>query len=99
MEFSSFKKAVEGYTFDLLKPPKNDDAYQQVRGQQATAGMRGIALLRRQCASAAAVPICPAQGGLFIFDGEEIVYAHKDQGTADHAPMEEVLEACCGVAA
>ncbi len=30
MEFSSFKKAVEGYTFDLLKPPKNDDAYQQV---------------------------------------------------------------------
>ena len=53
MEFSSFKKAVEGYaqwhlllrqhrtqadsgymscryTFDFLKPPKTDDAYQQV---------------------------------------------------------------------
>lgn len=37
------------------------------------------------------------QGGLFIFDGPEIIYSHKDAGTADHAPMNEVLEACCGV--
>ena len=36
------------------------------------------------------------QGGLFVFDGSEVVYAHKDAGTADHAPMSEVLEACCG---
>jgi len=35
------------------------------------------------------------QGGLFVFDGPEIIYAHKDAGTADHAPMDEVLEACC----
>lgn len=39
------------------------------------------------------------QGGLFVFDGPEIIYAHKDAGTADHAPMDEVLEACCSVKA
>ena len=36
------------------------------------------------------------QGGLFVFDGKkQLVYAHQDQATADHAPMPEVMTACC----
>ncbi|EIE25407.1 hypothetical protein COCSUDRAFT_61626 [Coccomyxa subellipsoidea C-169] len=64
LNFDKFKEAVKGYTFDMTKPPKNDDAFQQ--------------------------------GGLFIFDGAEVLYAHKDAGTADHAPMADVIAACCG---
>ena len=30
MNFQNFKDAVENYTFKMTKPPKNDDAYQQV---------------------------------------------------------------------
>jgi hypothetical protein len=35
------------------------------------------------------------QGGLLVVEGPEILYLHKDKGTADHAAMEEVLAACC----
>lgn len=35
------------------------------------------------------------QGGLFIFRDGEVLYSRKDEGTADHAPMDEVLAACC----
>ena len=31
------------------------------------------------------------QGGTFVFDGDDVLYAHIDQGTADHAPIEDVL--------
>ena len=31
LNFSKFKEAVENYTFQMTKPPKNDDAFQQVR--------------------------------------------------------------------
>ncbi len=30
LNFDKFKEAVKGYTFDMTKPPKNDDAFQQV---------------------------------------------------------------------
>lgn len=30
LSFDKFKDAVKDYTFDLTKPPKNDDAFQQV---------------------------------------------------------------------
>ena len=30
LNFQKFKEAVENYTFKMTKPPKNDDAYQQV---------------------------------------------------------------------
>lgn len=33
------------------------------------------------------------QGGLFVFDGHEVLYSHIDEGTADHAPIEDVLAA------
>lgn len=33
-------------------------------------------------------------GGVFVLDGPRLVYAHIDQGLGDHAPNEEVLEAC-----
>lgn len=44
-------------------------------------------------------PSWGCQGGLFVFDGADVLYAHKDEGTADHAPMEDVLAACCKVQA
>jgi len=31
LNFQKFKEAVENYTFQMTKPPKNDDALQQVR--------------------------------------------------------------------
>lgn len=36
------------------------------------------------------------QGGMFVFKGREVLYARKDEGTADHAPLKDVLGACCG---
>lgn len=36
------------------------------------------------------------QGGMFVFQGRDVLYARKDEGTADHAPMKEVLLSCCG---
>ena len=36
------------------------------------------------------------QGGLFVFDKDRrLVYGHCDQGTADHAPQDQVMHACC----
>lgn len=35
------------------------------------------------------------QGGLLIIDGDKVLYSHKDEGTADHAPMADVLGVCC----
>ncbi|TVU45257.1 hypothetical protein EJB05_04738, partial [Eragrostis curvula] len=34
------------------------------------------------------------QGGMFVFRGKELAYAWKDEGTGDHAPMDDVLSAC-----
>jgi peroxiredoxin len=35
------------------------------------------------------------QGGMFVFKGKELLYARKDEGTGDHAPLDEVLDLCC----
>ena len=34
------------------------------------------------------------QGGLLVVDGERVMYAWRDEGTGDHAPLAEVLAAC-----
>ncbi|KAI3839556.1 hypothetical protein MKX03_008502 [Papaver bracteatum] len=34
------------------------------------------------------------QGGIFVFKGKQLLYARKDKGTGDHAPLEEVLNIC-----
>ncbi|RZC62818.1 hypothetical protein C5167_024567 [Papaver somniferum] len=36
------------------------------------------------------------QGGIFVFKGKQLLYARKDKGTGDHAPLEEVLNICSG---
>eukprot|EP00249_Psilotum_nudum_P014009 c24618_g1_i1 orf=394-1170(+) len=35
------------------------------------------------------------QGGLYVFKGKELLYFRKDEGTGDHAPLDEVLKVCC----
>ncbi|XP_011628018.1 thioredoxin-like protein AAED1, chloroplastic isoform X1 [Amborella trichopoda] len=35
------------------------------------------------------------QGGMFVFKGMQLLYARKDEGTGDHAPLDEVLNICC----
>ncbi|CAN6450425.1 unnamed protein product [Victoria cruziana] len=35
------------------------------------------------------------QGGMFIFKGKQLIYARKDEGTGDHAPLEDILNLCC----
>ncbi|AQK63158.1 thioredoxin-like protein AAED1, chloroplastic isoform X1 [Zea mays] len=37
------------------------------------------------------------QGGMFVFKGKELLYARKDEGTGDHAPLDDVLNICCKV--
>ncbi|TVU45256.1 hypothetical protein EJB05_04737 [Eragrostis curvula] len=37
------------------------------------------------------------QGGMFVFKGKELIYARKDEGTGDHAPLDDVLNICCKV--
>lgn len=38
------------------------------------------------------------QGGLFIFKGTQLLYARKDEGTGDHASLDDVLKICCSAA-
>ncbi|WVZ23015.1 hypothetical protein V8G54_001559 [Vigna mungo] len=35
------------------------------------------------------------QGGMFVFGGKELLYARKDEGTGDHAPLDDVFNVCC----
>ncbi|XP_074295243.1 thioredoxin-like protein AAED1, chloroplastic [Silene latifolia] len=37
------------------------------------------------------------QGGMFVFKGKRLLYARKDEGTGDHAPLDDVLNVCCKV--
>ncbi|KAK4791247.1 hypothetical protein SAY86_031660 [Trapa natans] len=37
------------------------------------------------------------QGGMFVFKGKELLYARKDEGTGDHAPLDDILNVCCKV--
>ncbi|XP_072972725.1 thioredoxin-like protein AAED1, chloroplastic [Typha angustifolia] len=37
------------------------------------------------------------QGGMFVFRGKELLYARKDEGTGDHAPLNDILDICCKV--
>ncbi|KAJ8439730.1 hypothetical protein Cgig2_009554 [Carnegiea gigantea] len=37
------------------------------------------------------------QGGMFVFKGKQLLYARKDEGTGDHAPLDDVLNVCCRV--
>ncbi|KAL9229854.1 hypothetical protein vseg_005276 [Gypsophila vaccaria] len=39
------------------------------------------------------------QGGMFIFKGKHLLYARKDEGTGDHAPLDDVFDVCCKVPA
>ncbi|XP_021274293.1 thioredoxin-like protein AAED1, chloroplastic [Herrania umbratica] len=35
------------------------------------------------------------QGGMFVFKGKELLYARKDEGTGDHAPLDDIFDVCC----
>ncbi|KAL9262957.1 Thioredoxin-like protein [Drosera capensis] len=37
------------------------------------------------------------QGGMLVFRGNELLYAWKDEGTGDHAPLEDIFDVCCKV--
>ncbi|EYU41366.1 hypothetical protein MIMGU_mgv1a012064mg [Erythranthe guttata] len=37
------------------------------------------------------------QGGMFVFKGKQLLYARKDEGTGDHAPLDDIFEICCNV--
>ncbi|KAG6489987.1 hypothetical protein ZIOFF_051269 [Zingiber officinale] len=34
------------------------------------------------------------QGGMFVFKGKQLLYGRKDEGTGDHAPLDEILNIC-----
>ncbi|EOX91758.1 Thioredoxin superfamily protein, putative isoform 2 [Theobroma cacao] len=35
------------------------------------------------------------QGGMFVFKGKELLYARKDEGTGDHASLDDIFDICC----
>ncbi|XP_054823002.1 thioredoxin-like protein AAED1, chloroplastic [Prosopis cineraria] len=35
------------------------------------------------------------QGGMLVFKGRQLLYARKDEGTGDHAPLDDIFEVCC----
>ncbi|KAF7828596.1 thioredoxin-like protein AAED1, chloroplastic [Senna tora] len=35
------------------------------------------------------------QGGMFVFKGKQLLYARKDEGTGDHAPLDDIFYVCC----
>ncbi|XP_052196156.1 thioredoxin-like protein AAED1, chloroplastic [Diospyros lotus] len=35
------------------------------------------------------------QGGMLVFKGKQLLFARKDEGTGDHAPLEDVFDICC----
>nr|KJB71158.1 hypothetical protein B456_011G108500 [Gossypium raimondii] len=35
------------------------------------------------------------QGGMFVFKGKQLLYARKDEGTGDHAPLDDIFDVCC----
>uniref|UniRef100_A0A5B7BYX0 Thioredoxin-like protein AAED1 n=1 Tax=Davidia involucrata TaxID=16924 RepID=A0A5B7BYX0_DAVIN len=35
------------------------------------------------------------QGGMFVFKGKQLLYARKDEGTGDHAPLDDIFDICC----
>ncbi|XP_058081027.1 thioredoxin-like protein AAED1, chloroplastic [Magnolia sinica] len=35
------------------------------------------------------------QGGMLVFKGKKLLYARKDEGTGDHAPLDDILAVCC----
>ncbi|KAG8373827.1 hypothetical protein BUALT_Bualt11G0065700 [Buddleja alternifolia] len=37
------------------------------------------------------------QGGTFVFKGKQLLYARKDEGTGDHAPLDDIFDICCKV--
>ncbi|KAH6796792.1 Thioredoxin superfamily protein [Perilla frutescens var. hirtella] len=39
------------------------------------------------------------QGGMFVFKGKQLLYARKDEGTGDHAPLNDIFDICCNVPA
>lgn len=32
---------------------------------------------------------------MFVFKGKQLLYARKDEGTGDHAPLDDVFDICC----
>ncbi|XP_044470429.1 uncharacterized protein LOC123199471 [Mangifera indica] len=39
------------------------------------------------------------QGGMFVFKGRDLLYAWRDEGTGDHAPLDDIFRICCKVPA
>ncbi|KAM1048341.1 hypothetical protein ACFX13_028154 [Malus domestica] len=35
------------------------------------------------------------QGGMFVFKGKQLLYGRKDEGTGDHAPLDDIFDVCC----
>ncbi|KAF7828595.1 thioredoxin-like protein AAED1, chloroplastic [Senna tora] len=35
------------------------------------------------------------QGGMFVFKGKQLLYARKDEGAGDHAPLNDIFDVCC----
>ena len=54
-------------------------------------------LISKMC-NAEILFIYSLQGGLYVFKGKQLVFARKDEGTGDHASLDDVLNVCCSPA-
>ncbi len=87
--FDALREALKNYTMDAT-PDNRSSVLQQVflheLYQPTFLNCSAVVLLRFFFRF--------SQGGMFVFKGKELIYAHKDEGTGDHAPLDDVFKSC-----
>lgn len=89
--FESIKKALKNYTI-AATPDDKSSVLQQVC---AAALVFNRLFITNILTSSSSWYTITFQGGMFVFKGKQLLYARKDEGTGDHAPLEDILNICC----
>ena len=98
--FGALQKAVKNYTIKAT-PDDKSGVLQQVQlfcsiiKQCLT--ITSFNLLNRGICMYLFLCFFIYQGGMFVFKGKQLLYARKDEGTGDHAPLDDIFKVCCKV--
>lgn len=103
--FEALQKAVKNYTIEAT-PDDRSSVLQQVwtlislqyRRSCVKVYKSVVHLVPTYFSESFTLPVFIInQGGMFVFKGKQLLYARKDEGTGDHAPLDDVLDVCCKV--
>ncbi|KAF9668441.1 hypothetical protein SADUNF_Sadunf14G0003900 [Salix dunnii] len=90
--FDALRNAVKNYTIEAT-PDDRSGVLQQACLVQS----RVMYSLRSSSISEIKHPSMILKGGMFVFKGKQLLYSRKDEGTGDHAPLDDIFEICCKV--